>query len=39
MKSIPREQGGLNEQRPEISVAALGDFAELGAIAGRLLLG
>ena len=30
--------GGLNEQRPEISVAALGDLAELGAIAGRLLL-
>ena len=31
--------GGLNEQRPEISVTALGDLAELGAIASRLLLG
>ena len=30
--------GGLNEQRPEVFVAALGDLAELGAIAGRLLL-
>jgi hypothetical protein len=36
--SYEDDVGSLNEQRPEVFVATLGDSAELGAISGRLLL-
>ena len=38
-RRIEDDVGGLHKQGAQVLVAALGDFAELGAIAGRLLLG